>query len=430
MDKIKGAAGFETRILSPQEVFNLNKDGFDVRTEESKLYIQAFLLNDQQNHAGDPSPFKVKGASLKKIAQTAIGRPWIIPPAGEMKHVTGPIREFNAILDYQKRFAGGEIVGAWTNPQTGNVNVIIDVFPEYIEDVRNGRIPKFVSPLLNIDSEDPTTGEIVDARIIHLQSVHSPGYDESIAKINGVCEGMLGKCMSELKVRGATKMLKKYQSGLTKVNLENFSNKRIVKGSATMSENNGSETTNEPITLETVNQKVDSLGEKFQSFEQKFDELATTIRGAASPSTVTIRKPETNKKESKADKVTIETEDNESLKAKYENLQKQFDSREKEIAAEKAKIAEQRRLELVKDIVSNEMKLQLVTPRKKDEKEKYYFELKTDDDKPADLSLLAKTLKEQAGKISGATSMFEIASMGNDSQEESFDYLKAMERVH
>ncbi len=202
------------KLLSPEEIAHLNRDG--ARLSENKFYAQFFLINDRPNNAADPFPFQIAPESLEKIARTAVGRPFVIGATGA-KHVRGPKGIFASardIIEYQKQFAAGEIVHEYINPSTGNANVIFEIFPEYVDHVKNGRIPPYVSPLVENVSKgiEVKNGRMIirDGRILHLQAVDRPGYGE-IATLHGTCEGMLNECMSELRTLGASGRLQEYQ---------------------------------------------------------------------------------------------------------------------------------------------------------------------------------------------------------------------------
>ena len=153
---------------------------------------------------------------MPKLARTAIGIPWLPYPKsdGNRCNVRKGAAAFTAdgIKPHQQQFAGGEIVAQYTNEGTGNVNVIIDVFPEYQEAVRSKKIPAFVSPMIFPHDMTPE-GLVKEGEILHLQSVHHPGYAPDVAKINSVCEGNgLKQCMTQMKALAASGKLAPFQS--------------------------------------------------------------------------------------------------------------------------------------------------------------------------------------------------------------------------
>ena len=204
-----GAAG---RVLTGEMIRGLNLDrSLNLKTEGA-MYIQAFLINSRQNHAADPKPFKIHPKSLRRIAASAYGRPWLPYPQPDGKHhKPHEYASANEMLEYQKKFAGGEIVAVFVNEESQNANVIIEVYPEFQDDVRNNKIPPYVSPMVHNYTVDKQ-GQMVGADIIHLQSVKTPGYDAQIAKINGVCTDKgLRACMMELRPMAAAGVLGQFR---------------------------------------------------------------------------------------------------------------------------------------------------------------------------------------------------------------------------
>ena len=409
------------KILSKEEILKLNKEGHHLSDSSNKLYISSFLINDKQNQAGDPDPFKIKSEALLDLAETAVGRPWILPPDGNDLHITGPEREFNSIIEYQKSYAGGEMVDWWVNQETHNVNVIIEVLPEYQDRVRAGDYPAEVSPLVEFQETDPKTGELTKGRIIHLQSVNHGGYGK-VAKINGLCEGMLGQCMSELKIKGATSSLTSYQKQHSAI----F--KKMYSKTKQMSEN---------LTVEKLAEQVNAMpkliDDKFAALKT---EIASLVKGASavvqegSPDATDIKSvsqknppknPPTNLSE--ADRIKT-LEDQLAIETK-----KREDT-EKLMAEEKEKITKEKRLKLATDIVNYEMQLKQINPKQQKEQVKYYFELKLEDDEtPADLTLLHKKLSEQVNKIKGAWGDdLIIASLDTTPSDTPINYMELHDR--
>ena len=204
------------QTLTTQQVHSLNhKHGAGLEEGKGKMYVQSFLINSQQNQAGDPHPFRVDNQLLPKLARTAIGMPWLPYPKSDGNHqrpIGAAAFTADGIKQHQQQFAGGEIVAQYTNESTGNVNVIIDVFPEYQEAVRSKKIPAFVSPMIFPHDMTPE-GLVKEGEILHLQSVHHPGYAPEVAKINSVCEGNgLKQCMTQMKALAASGKLAPFQS--------------------------------------------------------------------------------------------------------------------------------------------------------------------------------------------------------------------------
>lgn len=196
--------------LKPCQVQTLNKEhGLSLR--DDKMYIQSFLINGEQNHATDPVPFKIHPDALEKIALSALGRAWLPYPQPDGNHHRPyAAASSDEILEYQKQYAGGEIVAAFVNPDTKNASVIIDVFPEYKNAVRFSKIPNYVSPMVH-NYKFNKNDEIIEGEILHLQSVAAGGYGQ-VAKITGVCERKdLDSCMAEMRPLAASGKLLTYQ---------------------------------------------------------------------------------------------------------------------------------------------------------------------------------------------------------------------------
>jgi hypothetical protein len=196
--------------LKGEEIHNLdlNEDGY---------YIKVFVINDKQNRAADPEPFKINPKALEPIAASIVGRPFIVGPDAT-KHVRGATGRANEILQVQKKWSVGEFVKSMMNPLSRNVYGIARIFPEFVKDLKKGFVrgrplPKYSSPLVEV-RRFGASGEITDGRILHVQAVDIPGYGPEVAKIVGTCDGMLNECMSELRHLGAAGKLKAYQASI------------------------------------------------------------------------------------------------------------------------------------------------------------------------------------------------------------------------
>ena len=116
------------KVISTEEVKSLNDKGFDL--DEKKFYALAFLVNDKENNAMQPIPFKVDSSFVEPLTKTGIGKPWIpnIHPDGI--HIKSPnAKNIQDILDFQRKFAGGIMRGYFVNPVNNNASVIIEIFP-------------------------------------------------------------------------------------------------------------------------------------------------------------------------------------------------------------------------------------------------------------------------------------------------------------
>jgi len=196
----------EIRKLSADQIINLNKDGHNLSAE--KYYVIGGLFNDQPNEAADPFPFQIATSALDKIAKTSIGRPWI--PNGDnlhklKKHVRPhPWATAAQIVEFQKEFAGGEMVAYIHNSTTHNVYSIIEIFPEFIEMVEKKQIYPYLSPMIGNQLPDKKTGQYIDGEVLHIHSVKTPGYPPTLAQFKGSCTGGIKQCMDELRPMAAS----------------------------------------------------------------------------------------------------------------------------------------------------------------------------------------------------------------------------------
>ena len=165
-------------------------------------YAIGFLLNDKQNHAVDPIPFKIATSALEQIAKSSIGKPWIPGKRGEASlHIRKPGEtDQSDAISWHEQYSGGTIVAYHINPENHNVSFIIKLKPGYKELIEENReIAEFLSPMLGDVMSDPRTGEVTGGTIVHIHSVDKSGYDPKVAKFSGLCTGPEGKCTSVLK---------------------------------------------------------------------------------------------------------------------------------------------------------------------------------------------------------------------------------------
>ena len=136
------------------------------------------------------------------------------------------------VLDFHRKYAGGTIIDYYINETTGNVSVIVDIFPEFVNMVKNGKISNYLSPMIGNLTVDNVTGEITDGEIVHIHSVDIPGYEKNIAKFTGTCDGPIGTCMKELQAVAAAGKILQYRNSSVRVSckvLKNNSNYIIIK---------------------------------------------------------------------------------------------------------------------------------------------------------------------------------------------------------
>ena len=380
--------------LSEEEVKNLNQSE-GRKLDEDGYYIKVFVVNDRQNKAADPWPFKIHAKSLRQIADTIIGRPYVVGP-DPAKHVRGATSSDPAdIIQAQKRWAVGEFVATLVNELSRNVYGIVKVFPEFIKELKDGRVrgasvPPYSSCLVEPRQYDEN-GEIIDGRILHVQAVNRPGYGE-VAKVVGTCDGMLGECMQELRALGAAGQLMQYQASLH----NSYSNSAGTEDrEPSMDENKIAELVKTGITSALT------------EFEQKHSKVLGAAGAPAAPAQQAVQeKPEP------ADPVKAPQADasgdagqeaQPDLKAEFESMKADFAKETKKREAAESLLRENERSHKIEKIVSLEMRLHKVSPAKKKERISKYQKAKDADGNPRDLDLLLESLEEEAAKTVGAS---------------------------
>ena len=106
-------------------------------------------------------------------------------------------------LDWHRARSAGHIVDFIVNYQTGNTSVIIEIYPKFVDAVRQGKMSKYVSPMIS-NFEQDENGELVSGEIVHIHSVDWPGYEPEVAQFQGICTGELSSCKANLMTVAAT----------------------------------------------------------------------------------------------------------------------------------------------------------------------------------------------------------------------------------
>lgn len=423
-----GASAEEDRVLTIEEVKNLNKDGFNLDDSGNELYLVKFLFNDKLNQAGDPIPFQIATESLDKIAKTFIKRPYVFNPGisnNVGQHVRGPIDDPKKIIQYQKKFALGEIVNYYINKINNNVNGIVRIFPEYAEEVLSGKIPLPTSPLLEPLKWD--NNKILDARGLHLQAVKNPGYPIELASITGACQGMLDKCMTELRTLGASRKLKNMR--------KNFINTGFSLGGTmpdhTDPNNLDSETDDNPPKEMTNGELTTAVHELKQNDDKMMGMLSEMHDKMIGEEDDKTKPPTTGaageKKGNNQKLVQVPEDEYNSLKEKLTTVETDYNKTKEELDKEKKKIALEKRTELATIIAKGELMLKKIEADKLKERIDYWVKLTDEETKqPKDLSLLAQTYKELEPKTVGSADglYIEYPEMTGDSQPDTYDIMK------
>ena len=195
--------------LDPNEVSQLIKDGIKLDNSGNHMYVMRFGWNNEWNKAADPEPFKIKSHLNKKLREDALGMPYVVPPYGVAKHLRKkddsitPLtaeEQIKAVLDVQSNYAIGEIQGSLQYP-TGNVWLIIDIWPEFQAGVERGYYPPLVSPTFNFIKNTPDGVE--EAQFLNLQGVPTSGYSSEYTEIQPICKNGIKECMNEMVIHGS-----------------------------------------------------------------------------------------------------------------------------------------------------------------------------------------------------------------------------------
>lgn len=374
-------------------------DGHGLHPNE--FYVKMFIINHEQNKATDPVPFKIAPEVLQKFAETVVGRPWIAFPPDNTKHVRGA-DTIQGILDYQKQFATGEFVKVIAGA-SGNIYGFAKIFPEYIPLLKKareeGKLLPFTSPLVRM-AKFNDKGEVIEGEIIHVQNVGTPGYGE-VAKVAGMCEGMLNKCMQELRIAGASGQLLDYQK---KLGGHSASNPNYLQTGHFDHRMSGKTLPQELITeIAGASGKEASVAvtEFAKTYPSVFEKLA---KGSE------VSNEENKNKPAKApaaaeepqgkgdDKTPKQLELPEEVKqklAEHDELVKKWQERDAEEAKEK-------RLGYARIIAKAEVLRKELPADKLDARVQELFELK-DGESPVDLSFTAKREEKAIEKIAGAS---------------------------
>jgi hypothetical protein len=404
----------EIKRLAKSEIQDLNKQGH--KLDEEGFYVIRFLFNDKWNKAQQPNPFRVKTELLDKLAQDAIGMPWIVPPYGVSQHPT----ELEQIIEATKKYTIGTIRSTIRYP-SNNVFGIIEILPQFQGAIENNLIPPLVSPLLNIVKHD--NFEVEDAQFLNLQSVPTSGYAAELTQISSVCKAGIKQCMEELAVVGAT------GHDTSRFDTKSFSNRQNGLPSSMSAQ--------DEITLEGVAKQVADhskiLGEHSKSLDQIVTDVAT-IKNAVGQKPQPQGQPAgaagpESSKQAKQITIPPELKDNEFVKTILEKSEAQEQLLKKineEREAEKKKALEQKRKSAAESIVSILIKNKKIDEKNKDAEIKKYLDLKNEDGAPTDLDAIEATLKsvlpeeaEDKPEIAGAYGYYAPNLKGDSTQKRS-----------
>ena len=402
------------KILSRSEIKDLKRKGHDL--DEEKFYAISFLLNDELNQAADPRPFQIASDFVEPLTKTGMNRPWLPDTLPNGMHIR-PKEDATAeeILEFQKEYAGGIMRGYFVNPITHNANVILEIFPEYVEAVRTNKIKPLVSPMVGNWRENES-GQIVEGEILHLQSVDSSGYDPKIAKFHGTCKGDFETCRRELAPLAAAGLLKKFRGseitcpkkflntlGATGISMS------LPEEQATQSNENPTPDAN--VVVGELKQKVEQMETKEAEMEAKLegeiqdvDAKVTQVQAdvAEIKSKVVGEKSEDDKTDSSSTETSSEEKpvgaagQSVTLEKQLKDTQKELQAIRKEREEEKKLLEQKERARQVNIIVKSELISHKLTVENQEKRRKELLEMKDPKNPESlrDISILAEVAEK------------------------------------
>jgi len=404
------------KILSKEQIADLNKKGHNLDASGDTLYVIGFILDDSQNNAADPEPFKVATSAVEKIVRKGLARPWLPGKKGDKLHFRPKPDATDAeILELQRNHAGGEIVDYVMNDEGNRAWGIFKIWPEWKDlfekEELSKDLPPFLSPMIGNWVRDEITGEITDGEILHVHSVDHPGYDRAYARFIGKCNGPIDQCMRELRPLAAAGLVKEWRDNSCPCP-KNFLNTKLALASSGMPptetqppKSDGSSTPS----LETVSKDVESLKSTYSALSQEVSSIKTMTEaisaklgitagdqgaeGGAPPAVAAAGKDDEAKKGKSAEI--------DAVKAELAELKKEAKAA-KEAEEKRVKMAaEKERRRLARIIAAHELLVKkTITEDKRKEREDHYFNLKEEGtENLQDLRLLAATYEEELRKI-------------------------------
>lgn len=393
------------------------------------MYAQFFLFNNEMNNAGDPINFKIYPENSKKIAESFIGRPYLLPLKDEQgnwinKHHRD--KDLNVLLNKQKKYAAGDIVSVHQNRMTGNWNAIVKVFPEHYDTFRKQDIPPATSPMLaHSDSHMDEDGKlhIKDGMGVHLQGVIKGGYPPELSEVKSICEAGLNECMAELQTVAASGKLLEYQES------ESFSND-IIEESQSMSQQQAAPP-GQPGAAPQGNEsegRISALEKGLADLTQQIQMILQKLGG--SPAQAPPAAPPVG---AAGEQVVEEPEVVKEIRAQLDEVKAKYDAAQAELDAEKQTMFLKDRTQTATEIVEAKLKLHKLAPEAKDAEIKKLVEAKSGDNY-IDLSLLHAELKDTLSKFVGAAgqghALYEVPELGSSEEPTPIDYHSVMESVN
>jgi hypothetical protein len=397
--------------------------------QDGEMYAQFFLFNNEMNNAGDPIKFKVYPENSKKIAETFIGRPYLLPMKDEKgnwinKHHRD--NDLNVLLNKQKKFAAGDIVAVHQNRRTGNWNAVVKVFPEHYDTFRKQNIPPATSPMLaHSDSHLDEEGRlhIKDGMGVHLQGVVKGGYPPELSEVKSICEAGLNECMAELQTVAAAGQLLDYQESESFSITESEENHSMSQQTAPPGQAPGAPQAGaDEGRIAALEKAVAEISQNLQMILQK---LGGAPQGNAPPAA-----PPVGAAGEQA--ITEVPEEVKQMQAELTEVKSQYEQTKQELESEKLKMFLDDRNRVATEIVETKLKLHRISPEMKEAEIKKLVELKSGENY-MDLSLLHAELKDTLSKFVGAAGeghqVYTIPELGGDETSAEIDYHSVMESV-
>ena len=401
--------------------------------EDGELYGQFFLYNNEMNEAGDPINFQVHAENNEKIAKSFIGRPYVVLPKVNGKWQEKHIRAdtLDKVLNVQKKYSLGEIVRTPFNSITGNHNAVVKFFREHYDRIKKGDIPPATSPMLAHTKsyfDDEGRLHIEDGIGVHLHGVPKGGYPPELSEVKSICKGGLDECMNELKIVAAAGELSEYQKQ------ESFS-KGKNQGIQLMSMEQPAQAPpgGQPQQGQDSEARIAALEKGMAELQKLLQELVAKISGGAPAAPPGAGMPGAAGEQGA---VVTETPDGDpsdtaSIRAELAQIKAEREVEKESLQKEREALALQERTRIATEIVENKIKLHRLPLEARDTEIQKLVALKTADDQPADLTLLATEIRESLKMLVGASGNFGLPELTLDEPEANpdIDHVSVMEEI-
>ena len=209
----------------------------DITTDNNKLFLKVFLLDDSINAA----KWRIKSDSIPKHIEKFVGRPFLLTKEHyhplEFEHVPIDYNDVPAtvsrLLAAQEQYRIGTIrkVERSLNPSQAAYGATWNAYveltdPAVVNAAKRGMLPRFVSASVFRLNPNECPQETTDYEPLHLASVDNPAYGIHKAGVRGSCDGDLISC--SLKLAQASVYSSLVNSG-TSERLVNLTNDNAVQ---------------------------------------------------------------------------------------------------------------------------------------------------------------------------------------------------------